>query len=92
MIYGKVEVKKLLKKCLIFDVTRQQIYLKITLIWQFNLPAYAAQRLREAGVTRIADVRQDTYTQPERFHSYRRAGHRGEETAGRQLSIIALGR
>ncbi|HAL90129.1 MAG TPA: laccase domain-containing protein, partial [Erythrobacter sp.] len=38
------------------------------------------------------DVRQDTYTQPERFHSYRRAGHRGEETAGRQLSIIALGR
>ena len=60
--------------------------------WQFNLPAYAAQRLREAGVTRIADVRQDTYTQPERFHSYRRAGHRGEETAGRQLSIIALGR
>ena len=60
--------------------------------WQFDLPAYAAQRLREAGVTRIDDVRQDTYTQPERFHSYRRAGHRGEETAGRQLSIIALGR
>ena len=60
--------------------------------WQFDLPAYAAQRLREAGVTRIDDVRQDTYTQPERFHSYRRAGHRGEETAGRQLSIIALSR
>jgi copper oxidase (laccase) domain-containing protein len=32
----------------------------------------------------------DTYADPDRFFSYRRATHRGEPTYGRQFSIIAL--
>ena len=58
--------------------------------WQFDLPAYVAARLRQAGVTRIDDLALDTYADPDRFHSYRRATHRGEATGGRQVSAIAV--
>lgn len=58
--------------------------------WQFNLPAYVAHRLRESGVAQIEDLALDTYTQPARFHSYRRATHLGQPTYGRQFSLISL--
>lgn len=58
--------------------------------WQFDLPAYVAHRLDAAGVGRVEDLAQDTYAQPDRFHSFRRATHRGEKTDGRQLSVIGL--
>lgn len=58
--------------------------------WQFDLPAYVAHRLRAAKVERIEDLAQDTYAQPERFFSFRRATHRGEPTGGRQISLIGL--
>ena len=58
--------------------------------WQFDLPAYAAHRLEAAGTGRIADLALDTYADEARFFSYRRATHRGEPTAGRQISTIAL--
>lgn len=57
---------------------------------QFDLPAYVASRLDAVGVGRIDDLAQDTYVQDARFHSFRRATHRGEDTGGRQLSVIAL--
>jgi hypothetical protein len=60
--------------------------------YQFDLPAYVAHRLKGAGVQQIEDLRQDTYAQPSRFHSFRRATHRQEETTGRQTSLIALPR
>lgn len=60
--------------------------------WQFDLPGYVAERLRAAGVGRIDDLSEDTYAQPDRFYSFRRATHRGEDTGGRQLSMIALPR
>ena len=40
--------------------------------------------------TRIEALGEDTYSQPERFFSYRRATHRGEPDYGRQISLIAL--
>ena len=43
-----------------------------------------------AGITRIEALGQDTYAQPERFFSFRRATHRGEPDYGRQLSLIGL--
>ena len=55
---------------------------------QFDLPAYVAQRLGLAGVGLVEDLREDTYTQPARFFSFRRATHRNEPTGGRQLSVI----
>jgi hypothetical protein len=57
---------------------------------QFDLPAYVAHRLAAAGVGAVEDLAEDTYSQPERFFSYRRATHREEPTNGRQLSVIAL--
>lgn len=58
--------------------------------FQFDLPAYAAHRLERAGAGRIVDLALDTYAEPARFHSFRRATHRGEPTKGRQTSVIAL--
>lgn len=58
--------------------------------WQFDLPAYVAARLREAGVGQVDDLALDTYSAGSRFHSYRRATHRGEPTYGRIFSLIAL--
>ena len=58
--------------------------------WQFDLPAYAAHRLRVAGAGPIDNLRLDTYADPARFFSYRRATHRGEPTGGRQRSLLAL--
>lgn len=58
--------------------------------WQFDLPAYADWRLREAGIAGIEDLALDTYADAARFFSYRRATHRGELTTGRQTSVIAL--
>lgn len=57
---------------------------------QFDLEGYAAARLAAAGVTRVEALGLDTYSEPDRFFSYRRAVHRGEPTYGRQISLIAL--
>jgi purine-nucleoside/S-methyl-5'-thioadenosine phosphorylase / adenosine deaminase len=57
---------------------------------QFDLEAYVLARLAAAGVTRAEALGLDTYSEPERFYSYRRATHRGEPDYGRQISLIAL--
>ena len=57
---------------------------------QFDLEAYVLARLAAAGVIRAEALGLDTYADPDRFFSYRRAVHRGEPTYGRQLSLIAL--
>lgn len=58
--------------------------------WQFDLPAYVAQRLRMAGVDEIDDLALDTYADEARFYSFRRATHRGEASYGRLICVIAL--
>jgi polyphenol oxidase len=60
--------------------------------YQFDLEAYVLARLAEAGVTRAEALGLDTYAEPDRFFSFRRATHLGEATYGRQLSLIALPR
>ncbi|HEX8667915.1 MAG TPA: peptidoglycan editing factor PgeF [Allosphingosinicella sp.] len=57
---------------------------------QFDLEGYVVSRLAASGLTRIEAHGEDTYSQPDRFFSYRRATHRGEPTYGRQISLIAL--
>jgi purine-nucleoside/S-methyl-5'-thioadenosine phosphorylase / adenosine deaminase len=56
---------------------------------QFDLEGFVAFRLGSAGLARVEALGEDTYSQPERFFSYRRATHRGEPTYGRQISLIA---
>jgi copper oxidase (laccase) domain-containing protein len=57
----------------------------------FDIAAYVAARLAAAGVTRIDMLDEDTYSQPERFFSYRRSCHLGEPGYGRQISVIGMG-
>jgi YfiH family protein len=57
---------------------------------QFDLEGFVLARLAAAGLTRVEAMGEDTYSQPDRFFSYRRATHRGEADYGRQVSLIAL--
>jgi polyphenol oxidase len=56
----------------------------------FNLPAYAAHRLRLAGVDEVHDTATDTLSDEKTYFSYRRSCLRQEADYGRQLSVIAL--
>jgi YfiH family protein len=56
----------------------------------FGLEPYVVARLAAAGVGRVEALGLDTYGDPQRFFSYRRATHLGEPDYGRQLSIIGL--
>jgi YfiH family protein len=57
---------------------------------QFDLEAFVLSSLAASGLKRIEALGEDTYSQPERFFSYRRATHRGEADYGRQVALIAL--
>ena len=57
---------------------------------EFDIASYVATRLANAGVGQIALLDEDTYSQPDRFYSYRRSCHAQESDYGRQISMIAL--
>jgi copper oxidase (laccase) domain-containing protein len=56
----------------------------------FALEPYIAARLDAAGIAGFDAIGLDTYSDPARFYSYRRATHRGEPDYGRQVSLIGL--
>jgi YfiH family protein len=56
----------------------------------FDLEAYVVHRLIAAGIGEVEALNLDTYADPDRFFSFRRATHRGEADYGRQLSAIAI--
>ncbi|GAA6161374.1 peptidoglycan editing factor PgeF [Ruegeria sp. HU-ET01832] len=57
---------------------------------QFDLPAYGLHRLRQAGVGQAEWTRHCTYSDPDRFYSYRRSTHAKEADYGRLISAIKL--
>lgn len=57
---------------------------------RFDLPSYVVRRLLVAGLEKAVSLSLDTYADPDRFFSYRRATHRGEPDYGRQISLIGL--
>ncbi|BAK68564.1 conserved hypothetical protein [Sphingobium sp. SYK-6] len=57
---------------------------------QFDIAGYVAARLAAAGVGAVTMLDEDTYSQPERLFSYRRACHAGEPGYGRQISLIGI--
>jgi polyphenol oxidase len=56
----------------------------------FDLPAFCADRLKQAGVAEIETLPLDTYTQESRLFSHRRSVHRKEPGYGRNCAAIAL--
>lgn len=59
--------------------------------WQFDLEGYVAHRLETAGLGAVERLGLDTYPDPARFYSFRRATHRAEPDYGRQIALIGLG-
>ncbi len=58
--------------------------------YHFDLPGYGLHRLREAGVGAADWTRHCTYSDPQRFYSYRRSVHAKEADYGRLISVIAI--
>jgi YfiH family protein len=58
--------------------------------YQFDLEGYVAARLAAAGIAKVECLGEDTYSQEDRFYSYRRSCHRGEPDYGRQISLIGI--
>jgi YfiH family protein len=58
--------------------------------YQFDIEGYVAARLATAGITKVECLGEDTYSQPERFFSYRRSCHRNEPGYGGQMALIGI--
>jgi YfiH family protein len=56
----------------------------------FALSDYVLHRLIAAGIGEAETLRLDTYSDPDRFYSFRRSTHQGEPSYGRQISMIGL--
>ena len=57
---------------------------------QFDLPAFGLHRLRSAGVAQAEWSRHCTYSDPDRFYSYRRSVHHKEADYGRLIAAIRV--
>ncbi len=57
---------------------------------QFDLPAFGLHRLRQANVGNAEWTRHCTYSDADRFYSYRRSTHANEADYGRLISAIRL--
>jgi copper oxidase (laccase) domain-containing protein len=58
--------------------------------YRFDLAAYAAHRLAQAGIGAVAGLGLCTYPLENGFFSFRRATHWGESDYGREISAILL--
>jgi YfiH family protein len=56
----------------------------------FDLPGFIGARLETAGIGEFVDLGLCTYSDEDRFFSYRRTTHRSEPDYGRLISAIAL--
>ncbi len=56
----------------------------------FDLSGFILHRLENAGIGKTEALRLDTYSNPDRFYSYRRSTHLKEPSYGRQISMIGL--
>ncbi|MEM6638024.1 MAG: peptidoglycan editing factor PgeF [Pseudomonadota bacterium] len=58
--------------------------------YHFDLPGYGLLRLRDMGLNDVHWTGHCTYSDPDRFFSYRRSVHQGEADYGRLISAIRL--
>ena len=58
--------------------------------WNFNLPNYVESKLSLSGVNDIENLMIDTYTNPQKYSSYRRSCHYSDEVSGRNVAVICL--
>ncbi|WP_106744807.1 peptidoglycan editing factor PgeF [Yoonia maritima] len=58
--------------------------------FHFDLPGFGLMKLRECGITRASWTHNCTYSDPDRFYSYRRTVHQKEADYGRLIAAITL--
>ena len=58
--------------------------------FMFDLPDYVKSKLQGAGIENIEHIDEDTYSNPQKYHSYRRSCHTDEPYEGNLLSAIML--
>ncbi|MEK7655038.1 MAG: peptidoglycan editing factor PgeF [Pseudomonadota bacterium] len=58
--------------------------------WHLDLRTMATQIFQDYGIVHIDHIDEDTYSQPDKFFSYRRATHKKEQDFGGQASLIGL--
>ncbi|MCE2993853.1 MAG: peptidoglycan editing factor PgeF [Alphaproteobacteria bacterium] len=58
--------------------------------YMFDLPGYCTYKLNKAGVSKVHDIKLNTYENEDEFHSCRRAFHKGEAAFGVQGSVIMI--
>jgi polyphenol oxidase len=58
--------------------------------FRLDVKGFCRERLREAGISAINLLENDTYLEEDAFFSFRRATHKGEADYGRQISAIML--
>lgn len=56
--------------------------------WLFDLPNYVFEKISNSGVEEIDNCEIDTYTNSEKYFSYRRSTHAKDDAIGRNISII----
>jgi polyphenol oxidase len=78
------------KDFLLKDLSYRRFFMENNGGVYFDLPAFCAFVLKEAGVKKVSDVELDTYSNEEKFFSYRRATHRNEPDYGRQVAAIVI--
>jgi copper oxidase (laccase) domain-containing protein len=57
---------------------------------QFDLIGFGLFKLRQAGVGHAEWTGHCTYSEPDRFYSYRQATHRKQPDYGRLISVIKI--
>lgn len=58
--------------------------------YMFDLPAFVELKLNQAGVVNLIKIKEDTYSMPEKYPSYRRDCHLGESYKLNILSTIII--
>ena len=58
--------------------------------WNFNLPNYIESKLSQSGINDIENLMIDTYTNAQKYNSYRRFCHDSSENRGRNISVICI--
>jgi YfiH family protein len=58
--------------------------------WNFNLPNYVESKISLGGVIDVENLMIDTYTNIQKYYSYRRFCHNNEENRGKNIAVVCI--
>jgi YfiH family protein len=78
------------QRCQVFHNVRETNSPSQESKWNLDLRALATQVFQDYGIVHIDHIKEDTYSQPDLFFSYRRATHKQDKIFGGQASVIGI--